>query len=485
MIREEKDFRFRFSLEAQFPETYVGEADAGVKGGEMEFAGGEDIAAETGEVGGAGGGAESAGDFEFDLDHADIAFGLVVVEGDAEVVGEGEDFGLTAAEAFEEVAGFGFFASPGFLGAWGRGRRWGAFLIGTVEEGAVLGVNLGETIGGQGGEALGFGVVDAVFGGEEEGAEGGGPGLVVLLVGEDEFAEVMGVAEGVATVVVEISVPMVVNGGAGEGGENGDVVHGFAAAFGVDFEVGEIGGGGGVEPLECAVDAAAGFVEVDDVSVGEACADVGDAGGGGVGGVLDEVVEGGGAALSAVEVVEELGGAVVREELVDVGVDGGAVEAGAILGGSFDVSGEGGAVAVVAVGTGFDVGLVFGDVEFNWGKIEDLAFFLAVGGLVGEVGATMVAARDGEGDNDIGAVDGAEGGAEVTGLTAGATLAAWTTALGLTFAEAVRGRGLAAVTAVGGEAGFEVADAVVQGSVVGCQRRDEGEGVLAVLGGAG
>lgn len=27
MIREEKDFRFRFSLEAQFPESYEGEAD--------------------------------------------------------------------------------------------------------------------------------------------------------------------------------------------------------------------------------------------------------------------------------------------------------------------------------------------------------------------------------------------------------------------------------------------------------------------------
>ena len=38
-------------------------------------------------------GSESTGDFLFDLDHPDIPFGKIVVEGDVKVIHEGEDAG--------------------------------------------------------------------------------------------------------------------------------------------------------------------------------------------------------------------------------------------------------------------------------------------------------------------------------------------------------------------------------------------------------
>ena len=48
--------------------------------------------------------AEGASDLLLDLEHAQILLGLVVVEGDAEVVKEGEDLPLPEGEAFEQIA---------------------------------------------------------------------------------------------------------------------------------------------------------------------------------------------------------------------------------------------------------------------------------------------------------------------------------------------------------------------------------------------
>ena len=87
-----------------YPGVGGGEAGEDVDGVAALFVGGGEVGAEREEVAGAGAGAPAAADLLLELDHADVAFGEVVVERDAEVVGEAEDLVAVAVEAGEEVA---------------------------------------------------------------------------------------------------------------------------------------------------------------------------------------------------------------------------------------------------------------------------------------------------------------------------------------------------------------------------------------------
>jgi hypothetical protein len=44
--------------------------------------------------------------FHLGLGRAEVAFGLVIGEGDGEIVGEAQHVGLPVAQAFQEVVGF-------------------------------------------------------------------------------------------------------------------------------------------------------------------------------------------------------------------------------------------------------------------------------------------------------------------------------------------------------------------------------------------
>jgi hypothetical protein len=71
-----------------------------------------------------------------------------------------------------------------------------------------------------------LGVVDQVFSVEQESAHVGGPGLVIVFMGEEEFAEVVSVAEAVvAAVIMEVGGPAIVDGAPGELGEDVNGVH--------------------------------------------------------------------------------------------------------------------------------------------------------------------------------------------------------------------------------------------------------------------
>ncbi len=58
------------------------------------------------------------------LEHAYVALGLVVVEGDGQVVEKGEDLVLAEPQTFEEVAGGGLL-DPSALAGAALGRRIG------------------------------------------------------------------------------------------------------------------------------------------------------------------------------------------------------------------------------------------------------------------------------------------------------------------------------------------------------------------------
>src|SRR3954463_13133317 len=77
---------------------------------------GADVAADLAEAVDGGHGAEAAGDLLADLHHAEVAFGLIVVEGDGEVGHEGEGRLLMRGEAQGKIASLAAFGSADLPG---------------------------------------------------------------------------------------------------------------------------------------------------------------------------------------------------------------------------------------------------------------------------------------------------------------------------------------------------------------------------------
>lgn len=198
---------------------------------------------------------------------------MVVVEGNSEVVEEREDARGVVSEAVEEVEGFALFARAAAFGSAGR-LDW-VFRVALGDDAIVSG-DEGDFFGvGKGLEMGGTGVGDGIFGSEQAVDHGLGPDLIVLFVEEDEFAQQVGVAEAMGAVVFEVGFPKVVDGAALESGQDAGVVHGLGAAFLMGVITSEDFGADGVEPVEGAFRADAGFVEVGDGRGGDLLEDGG------------------------------------------------------------------------------------------------------------------------------------------------------------------------------------------------------------------
>src|SRR3970282_207828 len=75
-----------------------------------------------------------------------------------------------------------------------------------------------------------------------------GPSLLVLLVYEDQFAQMMRVAQTVGAFVPEVRLPEVVNRPSEEIRQDADGLKGGGAAFGMDVVVGGVGRRGRMQP---------------------------------------------------------------------------------------------------------------------------------------------------------------------------------------------------------------------------------------------
>ena len=84
--------------------------------------GGGEVASNSTEGLRAGFASECAGNLLLHLYHANVPFDQVVIEGDVEIVHEGQGFLAVLVQAFEQVARFGFFAPSSFLLGVGRSR---------------------------------------------------------------------------------------------------------------------------------------------------------------------------------------------------------------------------------------------------------------------------------------------------------------------------------------------------------------------------
>src|SRR3954465_4343587 len=98
-----------YSARGRDPDISAGEFGEDIEGPTAVFGRRGEVGAHRGEVLGAGEGAHTPGDLLLDLDHADVAFGRVVVEGHPEVDGEAQ----IVLQAPADAAGQGPMAGGG------------------------------------------------------------------------------------------------------------------------------------------------------------------------------------------------------------------------------------------------------------------------------------------------------------------------------------------------------------------------------------
>jgi len=84
------------------------------------FVAGRKVGVDDGKGISAGIGAETTGDFLLGFRHAQVAFGLVVVEGNAPVGEEAQDLVAVLAQSPNGVAAGDCLTRPRVLGRWGR-----------------------------------------------------------------------------------------------------------------------------------------------------------------------------------------------------------------------------------------------------------------------------------------------------------------------------------------------------------------------------
>ena len=143
------------------------------------FTHGREVAAYGGKLGGAGQGAETAGYFLFDLHHPQVALGLVVVEGDAEVVHKGEDFWAVVTQPVKQIAWRRLF------GATACGRPFWGWIeaVPFLNESRIALFEAGDALGGQ--VILNrAGLFNREVDFAQQVSHFFSPGLLILLVGE-------------------------------------------------------------------------------------------------------------------------------------------------------------------------------------------------------------------------------------------------------------------------------------------------------------
>ena len=219
---------------------------------------GGDGGADLGEPTGTRKGAKAAGDLLLDLEHAKVAFGQVVGEGDTEIDHEGKDAFLVELQPGKKVLDLGFLGpSPALRSGFGKG----IFRPFSGDQFVVAGLQEDEFFGGENGLALPV----TIGGGEdilEKESEGTGPGLPQHLLHEHEFPTEMGVAQTMGDVEGKVRGPAVVKETSPEAGEKVEFGKGDSSPVRMDPVPGQRGRGEDMEPGERTLDPDSGLVRM-------------------------------------------------------------------------------------------------------------------------------------------------------------------------------------------------------------------------------
>ena len=191
----------RLSLQFRYLRNYSGGCGDPGAGGE-EFAecfegvlvlldGGGEVGPDVQERDGTFVAAPAAGDLLLQFDHPDVAFGLVVVEGDPEVVGESQDVVLVDIKSSQQGSGKTETGSALFPGRW-----WGRMQAHSLGQQDPISVSVaGQPSCRETGLPAGFGPVDGDVHFDQQVTEPGGPVLASEFGDPGEFTQMMGVME--------------------------------------------------------------------------------------------------------------------------------------------------------------------------------------------------------------------------------------------------------------------------------------------------
>ena len=417
---------------------------------------GGDVGANLGEPTGTRKGAKAAGDFLLDLEHAKVAFGQVVGEGDTEVDHEGEDALLVEFQPGEKVLGLGFLGpSPAFRTGFGTG----IFRPSPGDQIVVAGLQEDEFFGGENGLALPV----TIGGGEdvlEKESEGTGPGLPQHLLHEHEFPTEMGVAQTMGDVEGEVGSPAVVNEPPPEAGEEVELGEGDSSPVRMDPVPGQRGRGEDMEPGERALDPDSGLVRMGKGGLEELLFEGKRKRVERLVGVDNDLLKGGGADRGPEEILAHPGETVEGDKLVDMGVGQPSFDVRAVLDRNGRLRRKGSLDRFTAAGTAPDGTTVFGRQQLLGRKIQNLSrgngqvgFRLERSGISAEAPLRIMD------DDPVRRLDRGECLSGMPLLPSRLSVRGRTKTLGLGLAIAVRGRGLARVPAVFRNLGFQGADA--------------------------
>lgn len=235
------------------------------------FGGGGDVAADRGEAFGSVEAAELAGDLGLELHHADVAFGLVVVERDVEVGREREEPVAVLNERGGEVVAVAFVGVPGSPGGrvGVRGVCLGAELVPSFPGPSPL-------VGRQAG-LVGVlrGVDPVVRVGEQVDERVGLWFLGVYTPDAGQVADEVRVAQGVVAVVGEVRGVAVMDRDAPVGGEGPGCDRGVSSGLRCPQQ-GQQRGGTDMDPRFALAVTDRGLIDVDHRRLAEADADRGE-----------------------------------------------------------------------------------------------------------------------------------------------------------------------------------------------------------------
>jgi len=339
---------------------------------------GRNVAANAGEHLGAMEGAKAAGDFLPHFLHANIPLALVVGKGDLRSPQEGQDAEVVVFQTVEQIGRFALRALVSRMAAAALGENGviasedflKGFLIRSPCELAAL-------------EAL-----------EQETAEFIGPGVLMFFPEEFQFTQVMLVAQRVQAVLIsKVSLEMIVDDPVFAVRDDGQIIHGLGAPFGMDAIKGEVGVAHDVQPMELARHPQAAFIAMIDGCLRELGLDrflieleVGI-------GALVARRDGGLAQRLPVEVLTELGQTVVGDELLVAEIEQQGAKAGAILSGRVDARRKRGGDQVAGNGALFYFRLMLGHGQRLGRQFKDLALFIIEHRLLAQGAAWAFPAR--------------------------------------------------------------------------------------------
>jgi hypothetical protein len=206
--------------------------------------------------------AERAGDLSLHLDHAHISLGLVIIKRHGEVGEEGENRFFAHLKPVKQADSRMALACR--LGRPSTGEAWigaPAFL----EQAIILSPQSqqGKWVQTPFASLLGF--LHALFHHQEQLFQVSGPLLLVDFVNEDQFAQMMDIAEGMAAVFIqEVRTPAIMDRGAFELGQDADRLQSFSSSLGMYRIMCQMGRAAHIQPMTCAFDIEAGLILMQD-----------------------------------------------------------------------------------------------------------------------------------------------------------------------------------------------------------------------------